>query len=98
MQAIFELKKCPNHPIKEIGIRHGEKVFEVLCSKEEMYKAKNLSEFYKIPIDKRNLNYEKYFDEGNTEIRSVEEYSSDNTKRLNIDQMKDLLLKLEEFK
>ena len=98
MQAICELKKSPNHPIKEIGIRHGEKVFEVLCSKEEMYKAKNLGKFYKVPIDKRNLNYEKYFDKGNTEIRSVEEYSSDNTKRLNIDQMKDLLLKLEEFK
>ena len=97
MQAICELKKCPNYPIKEIGIRHGEKVFEVLCSKEEMYKAKNLGEFYQVPIDKRNLNYEKYFDKGNTEIRSVEEYSSDNTRRLNINQMKDLLLKLEEF-
>jgi UDP-N-acetylglucosamine 4,6-dehydratase len=97
-QAICELKKCPNHPIKEIGVRHGEKVFEVLCSKEEMYKAKNLGDFYKIPIDKRSLNYEKYFEKGNTEIRHVEEYSSDSTHRLDVDKMKELLLKLEDFK
>ena len=97
-QAICELKNCPDHPIKEIGIRHGEKVFEVLCSKEEMYKAKNLGEFYKVPIDKRSLNYEKYFEKGNTEIRRIEEYSSDNTYRLNVNEMKELLLKLEDFR
>ncbi len=97
-QAICDLKNCPDHPIKEIGIRHGEKVFEVLCSKEEMFKAKNLGEFYKVPIDKRSLNYEKYFEKGNTEIRRIEEYSSDNTYRLNVNEMKELLLKLEDFK
>jgi len=97
-QAIFELKKCTNYPIKDIGIRHGEKVFEVLCSKEEMCKAKDLKEFYQIPIDKRDLNYEKYFEKGNVEIRNINEYSSDNTKRLGVEEMKQLLLKLGEFK
>jgi len=98
LKSILELKECPNYPIQHIGIRHGEKVFEVLCSKEEMYKAENLENYYRIPSDKRDLNYEKYFEKGNKEIRDVEEYSSDNTKRLNQKEMKKLLKKLEGFK
>ena len=97
LQAILELKECTNHPVHDIGIRHGEKVFEVLCSKEEMYKAEDLKNHFRIPSDKRDLNYEKYFEKGNKKIREVDEYSSDNTKRLNIKEMKKLLKKLEEF-
>lgn len=98
LKSILELKQCENYPIQHIGIRHGEKVFEVLCSKEEMYKAENLDTYYRIPCDKRDLNYEKYFEKGNKEIRDVEEYNSDNTKRLNIKEMKKLLKKLGSFK
>ncbi len=98
LKAILELKECNNHPVHDIGIRHGEKVFEVLCSKEEMYKAEDLKDYFRIPSDKRDLNYEKYFEKGNKKIREVNEYSSDNTKRLNKEEMKKLLKKLEEFK
>ena len=98
LKAILELKECHNHPVHDIGIRHGEKVFEVLCSKEEMYKAEDLKDYFRIPSDKRDLNYEKYFEKGNKKIREVNEYSSDNTKRLNKEEMKKLLKKLEEFK
>ena len=98
LKAILELKECNNHPVHDIGIRHGEKVFEVLCSKEEMYKAEDLKDYFRIPSDKRDLNYEKYFEKGNKKIREVNEYSSDNTKRLYKVEMKKLLKKLEEFK
>ncbi|MFL2485655.1 MAG: polysaccharide biosynthesis protein [Candidatus Neomarinimicrobiota bacterium] len=98
LKSILELKQCENYPIQDIGIRHGEKVFEVLCSKEEMYKAENLKNYYRISSDKRDLNYDKYFEKGNKEIRNIEEYNSDNTKRLDIKEMKVLLKKLEEFK
>ena len=98
LEAILELKKCNDYTVHDIGIRHGEKVFEVLCSKEEMYKAKNLKNYFRIASDKRDLNYEKYFEKGNKKIREVDEYSSDNTKRLNKKEMKQLLKKLEEFK
>ena len=97
LESILDLKECKNYPIHDIGIRHGEKVFEVLCSKEEMYKAKNLKNYFCIPSDKRDLNYEKYFEKGNKKIREIEEYSSDNTQRLNVEEMKILLKKLEEF-
>ena len=69
LQAILELTECTNHPVHDIGIRHGEKVFEVLCSKEEMYKAEDLKNHFRIPSDKRDLNYEKYFEKGNKKIR-----------------------------
>jgi len=98
LESILDLKECKNYPIHDIGIRHGEKVFEVLCSKEEMYKAENLKNYFCISSDKRDLNYEKYFEKGNKKIREIEEYSSDNTERLNIKKMKILLKKLEEFK
>jgi UDP-glucose 4-epimerase len=98
LESILDLKECKNYPIHNIGIRHGEKVFEVLCSKEEMYKAEDLKNYFCISSDKRDLNYEKYFEKGNKKIREIEEYSSDNTERLNIKKMKILLKKLEEFK
>jgi len=98
LQAILELKKCNDYPVHDIGIRHGEKVFEVLCSREEMYKAEDLKNYFRIPSDKRDLNYEKYFEKGSKKIREIDEYNSDNTKRLNIQKMKKLLKNLEEFK
>ncbi len=97
LKAILSLKQLKNYPIHDIGIRHGEKVFEVLCSKEEMFRAEDLKNYYRIPSDNRGLNYEKYFEKGNIKIREVEEYSSDNTTRLNIEKMKVLLKKLKEF-
>ena len=98
LEAILELKECTSHPVHNIGIRHGEKIFEALCSKEEMYKAEDLKEYFRIPSDKRDLNYENYFEKGNKKIREITEYSSDNTQRLSVEQMKKLLKKLEEFK
>ena len=98
LEAILELKKCNDYPVHDIGIRHGEKVFEVLCSREEMYKAEDLKNYFRISSDKRDLNYEKYFEKGNKKIREINEYSSDNTERLNVQEMIKLLKKLEEFK
>lgn len=79
--------------IKIIGTRHGEKLYESLLSREEMAKAIDEDKFYKIPPDNRDLNYEKYFEEGETEISNFQEYTSHNTKNLNIDEIVKLLLK-----
>lgn len=80
-----------------IGTRHGEKLFEVLCSREEMAHAEDLGNYYRVPADQRGLNYEKYFKEGDIKISEVEDYNSHNTERLNVDQMIELLLKLKLF-
>ena len=98
LEAILELKKCTSHPVNNIGIRHGEKIFEALCSKEEMYKAEDLKGYFRIPSDKRDLNYENYFEKGNKKMREITEYSSDNTQRLSVEDMKTLLKRLGEFK
>ncbi len=84
-----------NNEIKIIGIRHGEKIFETLCSKEEMAKAIDLGNYYRIPADGRDLNYSKYFSEGEEKIASVDDYNSNNTHRLNLEETKALLLKLD---
>lgn len=96
-QAIKELKKS-DAPINCIGTRHGEKLYEVLVTKEEMVNAIDLGDYYRIPADNRNLNYQKYVDQGNANLESIEDYNSHNTHRLNIEEMKDLLLKLDMFK
>lgn len=96
-QAIKELKNS-NAEIKNIGERHGEKLFEVLVTKEEMLNAKDLGEYYKICSDNRNLNYAKYETKGNVNLDKIEEYNSNNTKVLNVEEMKELLLKLDLFK
>lgn len=96
-QAILELKHC-DIPIVYIGTRHGEKMYEVLVTQEEMIKAVDLGNFYKIPADNRNLNYDKYIERGSLEITMMESYHSHNTKRLNLDEMKSLLCKLDLFK
>jgi len=93
VQALKELYKATN-PIKEIGTRHGEKVYEVLVNREDMVKAKDMGDFYRIPADTRNLNYEQFFSEGK-DISKVEDYHSHNTHRLDLEETKKLLLKLD---
>ena len=80
--------------IKVIGTRHGEKVFETLINREEMVIAEDLGEYYRISADSRDLNYERYFSEGESEVSNMEEYTSHNTKRLDVEEMKELLLKV----
>jgi UDP-N-acetylglucosamine 4,6-dehydratase len=95
-QAVKELKKS-DAPIKNIGERHGEKLFEVLVTKEEMLNAVDLGDYYKIASDNRSLNYTKYEKEGVADFEKIEEYNSHNTKRLDVEGMKNLLLKLDLF-
>ncbi len=83
------------NPIQVIGTRHGEKLYESLVSREEMVKAIDMGRYYRIPADNRDLNYAQYFSEGEEKISQQEDYTSHNTDRLNISQIKTLLLKLE---
>jgi UDP-glucose 4-epimerase len=92
-QALIELYKS-NSVIKTIGTRHGEKLYETLVNREDMIKAEDLGEYYRIPADNRDLNYAQYFSEGTPEIANLEEYHSHNTSILDVDGMKKLLLKL----
>lgn len=92
-QALKELYNS-DCEIRIIGTRHGEKLFETLVNREEMVKAVDESNYYRIPADTRDLNYSKYFTEGQSRVASTEEYTSHNTQRLNVDETKDLLLKL----
>lgn len=93
-QALKELFNCDT-PVKIIGTRHGEKLYESLISREEMAKAVDMAGYYRIPADNRDLNYEKYFVEGETDISQVDDYTSHNTERLDIDGIKSLLLGLD---
>ena len=95
-QAVKELKNS-DVPINCIGTRHGEKLYEVLVTKEEMVNAVDMGDYYRIPSDNRNLNYQKYINEGNADLNSVEEYNSHNTNRLDVEGMKELLKKLDLF-
>jgi len=94
-QAVVSLMSQENHPINIIGTRHGEKLYEALCSREEMLVAEDQGDYFRIPADNRDLNYEKYFDEGSKELSGVVDYNSHNTERLDVNGMKKLLLKLE---
>jgi UDP-N-acetylglucosamine 4,6-dehydratase/5-epimerase len=96
-QAIKELMNASN-PIQIIGTRHGEKIFETLCTREEMAKAFDTNNFYQIPADNRDLNYEKYFENGDEKTSIVEDYNSHNTKRLSVDDIKKKLLTLDYVK
>jgi UDP-glucose 4-epimerase len=96
-KALLELYKA-NNPIKIIGTRHGEKLYETLVNREEMLKAEDLGNFYRIPADTRDLNYNRFFIEGEAKISQMEEYNSHNTTRLNIEETKQLLLKLDSIK
>lgn len=84
-----------NVPVREIGVRHGEKMYETLLTKEEAAHAVDQGGFYQVPADKRDLNYDKYFVKGNTEYNQIEEYNSDNTHRLDVDEMIEMLMKLD---
>jgi UDP-glucose 4-epimerase len=85
-----------NNEIKVIGTRHGEKLYETLVNKEDMAKAEDLDKYYRIPADNRDLNYAKFFSEGDAIVEEVEEYNSHNTERLDLNEMKALLLQLQE--
>ncbi len=93
-QALVELFNAKNE-IKVIGTRHGEKLFESLMTREEMAHADDLGGYYRIPADNRDLNYNKYFVEGEQEVSLTEDYNSHNTERLNVDQVKEKLLTLD---
>ena len=95
-QAVLELKHS-NLGTTIIGTRHGEKLFEVLVTAEEMMRAEELPGFFRIAADNRDLNYDNYFSKGNPEFGKIEQYTSHNTHRLNVEEMKQLLLKLKLF-
>ena len=84
-----------SNEIKIIGIRHGEKLYETLCTREEMGKAEDLGSYYRIPTDGRDLNYSKYFSEGEQQPARLDDYNSNNTQRLNLEQTKELLSSLD---
>jgi len=92
--AIKELFNAKNE-IKIIGTRHGEKLFETLLTREEMVKAEDCGDYFRISADMRDLNYNKYFIEGETEVSVKEDYNSHNTKRLKVKEIKEILLKIE---
>jgi len=96
-QAVKELFNAFNE-IKVIGTRHGEKSFETLLTREEYVVASDMEGFYRVPADKRDLNYDKYFVEGDQKLSSKEEYNSNNTERLNVEQIKEKLLALDYVK
>lgn len=93
-RALHELLDIQNYPINIIGTRHGEKLYEALLSREEMVAATDLGGYYRIPPDLRDLNYSKYVEDGDIRISEVEDYNSHNTQRLDVEGMKELLLKL----
>lgn len=93
-RAVTELF-APGHEIKVIGIRHGEKMYETLLTNEECANAIDLGEFYRVPCDKRDLNYDKYFNEGNVDRNPLTEFNSNNTEILDVAQVKEKLLSLQ---
>lgn len=92
-QAIIELFNSDTE-VKTIGTRHGEKLYETLMTTEEKVKCVDEGKYFRVPVDKRDLNYEKYFEEGDREVETVEPYTSHNTMRLNVVQVKEILLTL----
>ena len=92
--SLVEILGVPDHPINVIGTRHGEKLFEVLLSREEMVAAQDLGNYYRVPPDLRDLNYGKYVEQGEVQISTADDYNSHNTTRLDVAGMADLLQKL----
>lgn len=95
VRALLELLGRPDHEVRIIGIRHGEKLYESLLGREERARSEDLGEYFRVPPDDRDLNYAKFFEEGDVALRGAEEYNSDNTERLDVEGMKALLLQLE---
>lgn len=96
-QAIKDIFKSDSE-VKVIGTRHGEKLYETLCTREEMQKAEDMGEFYRIPADNRDLNYSRYFSEGETDTSAIEDYHSHNTEQLTHEALKNTLLNLDFIK
>ena len=96
-QALKELCNADNK-VKIIGTRHGEKLYETLCTREEMVKAEDMGAFYRIPADNRNLNYARYFSEGEEDVAEIEDYHSHNTCNKDVEGMKKLLVELDVVK
>jgi UDP-glucose 4-epimerase len=96
-QALREIFASDN-PVRIIGTRHGEKLYESLISREEMAKADDMGGYYRIPADNRDLNYSQYFSEGEERVSHLDDYTSHNTIRLDVGQVKQLLLKLDYIK
>lgn len=94
VKALLDIMNKPRHPINVIGTRHGEKQYEALCSREEMFVAQEEGNYYRVPADNRDLNYSKYFEHGDKNLSLVEDYNSHNTQQLDIEGMKTLLRKL----
>ena len=94
-EAVCELFGGRKEDIKVIGIRHGEKMYETLLTKEECAKAQDLGNFFRVPADNRDLNYDKYFVEGDVRRAAIEEFNSDNTRRLNLEETKAKIAALE---
>ena len=92
-RAVTEMFK-PDTEIQVIGIRHGEKLYETLLTNEECAHAVDLGAFYRVPCDKRDLNYDKYFRQGSPERNALKEFDSNNTELLNVEQVKEKLLSL----
>ena len=92
-QAVKELFHAQDE-VKVIGIRHGEKMYETLLTNEECAHAIDMGNFYRVPADKRDLNYDKYFTDGNTERTKLSEFNSNNTELMNVDQVKEKLMTL----
>lgn len=92
-QALKEMCNSDSE-IRVIGTRHGEKLYETLCTREEMQKAEDMGEFYRVPADNRNLNYSRYFSEGEKDLSKIEDYHSHNTEQLGVEGMKKLLSQL----
>jgi len=94
-RALLEVMQRPDHEVREIGTRHGEKLYEALLSREELANAEDLGPYYRVPPDGRDLNYGKFVEQGERRISHSEDYNSHNTRRLDVVEMKQLLLKLE---
>lgn len=95
VKALLELMDRPDHPVRTIGVRHGEKLFESLLGREERSRSEDLGEYFRVPADDRDLNYDKFFDEGEAACGQGDEYNSHNTRRLDVEGMKALLMKLD---
>lgn len=94
-EAVCELFGGDKSQIKVIGIRHGEKMYETLLTKEECAKAEDMGDFYRVPADNRDLNYDKFFKEGDTKRVTIDEFNSNNTRRLNLEETKAKIASLE---
>ena len=98
LKAILEIFKKQKYKINHIGTRHGEKAYESLLTKEEMFSAKDMGNYFRIDSDQRDLNYDLYFEKGKNFLKNVEDYNSNNTKQLSVAEIKKILLTLDIFK